>query len=88
MASRVTFGRSGSSVGLAPPQTLVDAAEASGVKLDYSCRSGTCGTCRVRVLKGTVAMARHDALLAADKAEGMVLACQARPTSPEVLVDA
>ena len=88
VASRVTFGHSGRSVGLAPPQTLVDAAEASGVKLDYSCRSGTCGTCRVRVLKGTVVMARHDALLAADEAEGMVLACQARPTSPEVLVDA
>jgi len=84
----VTFRRSGRTVRLAPPQTLVDAAEAGGVKLDYSCRSGTCGTCRVRVLKGTVAMARHDALLAADEAEGTVLACQARPTSPEVLVDA
>ena len=88
MEARVTFRRSGRSVSLAPPQTLVDAAEAGGIKLDYSCRSGTCGTCRVRVVKGTVAMARHDALLAADEAEGMVLACQARPTSAEVLVDA
>jgi len=86
--ARVTFRRSGRSVQLTPPQTLVDAAEAGEVKLDYSCRSGTCGTCRVRLLKGTVTMARRDALLAADEAEGMVLACQARPTSPDVLVDA
>lgn len=88
MEARVTFQRSGRTVSLAPPQTLVDAAEAGGVKLDYSCRSGTCGTCRVRVVKGTVSMARRDALLAADEAEGTVLACQARPTSPEVMIDA
>ena len=87
-ASSVEFRRTGKTVPLEHPQTLLDAAEAAGVKLDYSCRNGTCGTCRVKLLSGTVAMGRTDALLKGDVADQMVLACQARPTSPEVLVDA
>ena len=87
-ASSVEFRRTGKTVPIEHPQTLLDAAEAAGVKLDYSCRNGTCGTCRVKLVSGTVAMGRTDALLKGDVADRMVLACQARPTSPEVLIDA
>ena len=87
-ASSVEFRRTGKTVPVEHPQTLLDAAEAAGVKLDYSCRNGTCGTCRVKLVSGTVAMGRTDALLKGDVADRMVLACQARPTSPEVLIDA
>ncbi len=84
----VRFLRSAKTVRLMPPQTLLDAAEAGGIALDYSCRTGTCGTCRVQLSSGTVAMGRTDALLEADIAERLVLACQARPTSSEVEVNA
>ena len=87
-ASSVEFRRTGKTVPVEPPQTLLDAAEAAGVKLDYSCRNGTCGTCRVKLVSGTVAMGRTDALLKGDVADHIILACQARPTSPEVLIDA
>jgi len=87
-ASSIEFRRTGKTVPVEHPQTLLDAAEAAGVKLDYSCRNGTCGTCRVKLVSGTVAMGRTDALLKSDVADRMVLACQARPTSPEVVVDA
>ena len=87
-ASSVEFRRTGKTVPVEATQTLLDAAEAAGVKLDYSCRNGTCGTCRVKLVSGTVAMGRTDALLKGDVADRMVLACQARPTSPEVLIDA
>lgn len=87
-SSSVKFRRTGKTVPVEHPQTLLDAAEAAGVKLDYSCRNGTCGTCRVELVSGTVAMGRTDALLKGDVADGMVLGCQARPTSAEVLVDA
>lgn len=87
-ASSVEFRRTGKTVPVEHPQTLLDAAEAAGVKLDYSCRNGTCGTCRIKLVSGTVAMGRTDALLKGDVADRMVLACQARPTSPEVLIDA
>lgn len=78
----------GKTVPVTATQTLLDAAEAAGVKLDYSCRNGTCGTCRVKLVSGTVAMAHTDALLKSDVADRLILACQARPTSPELLIDA
>ena len=87
-AATVHFLRSNRLTSVEPMQTLLDAAEAAGIALDYSCRNGTCGTCRVKLVSGTVAMGRSDALLKADVADRMILACQARPTSPEVLLDA
>lgn len=87
-AAQVEFRATGRTVPVMATQTLLDAAEAAGVKLDHSCRNGTCGSCRIKLLSGTVAMARTDALLKSDVADRLVLACQARPTSPEVLVDA
>ena len=87
-AATVRFQRSNRSTSVEPMQTLLDAAAAAGIALDHSCRNGTCGTCRVKLVSGTVAMGRSDALLAADVADRLVLACQARPTSTEVLLDA
>ena len=87
-AAQIEFRRTGKMVPIGPAQTLLDAAEAAGVELDYSCRNGTCGTCRIKLVSGTVAMGRSDALLESDVADRLVLACQARPTSAVVLIDA
>ncbi len=35
--------------------TLLDLAEANGLAPEFSCRGGSCGTCRTRVLEGAVA---------------------------------
>jgi ferredoxin len=34
--------------------SLLQLAEKSGLKPDFGCRSGACGTCEVRLLKGTI----------------------------------
>lgn len=66
-------------------QTLLDAAQAAGVELVAVCGgTGTCATCRVRVMSGelTPATANEEfELSAADLAAGYRLACQARPLS-------
>ncbi|MBI1732917.1 MAG: 2Fe-2S iron-sulfur cluster binding domain-containing protein [Gammaproteobacteria bacterium] len=67
--------------------TLLDAADRAGVFIDNACRSGTCGSCRVKLAAGTVRMPVEDALSAEDKADGYILACQAEP-SGDVVVDA
>jgi ferredoxin len=48
------------------------------VPIDYSCRAGICGICKTRLLEGKVTMEVQDALTEEDKANGLILACQAK----------
>ncbi|HEV2271511.1 MAG TPA: iron-sulfur cluster-binding domain-containing protein [Steroidobacteraceae bacterium] len=66
---------------------ILDAADEAGVFIDNACRSGTCGSCRVKLLSGSVTMDAQDALSAPEKAEGYILACQATGRG-EIAVDA
>lgn len=62
-------------------QTLLEAAIAGGVDAPYSCKEGFCGCCAALLLEGTVRMDADDALTPEAKKRGLILACQARPTS-------
>lgn len=83
----VNFSKSGKSGNLAPDQSVLEAAEAIGVVIDFECRVGICGRCKVPLSEGTVAMEVEDALSADEKAGGMILACQAKSAS-NLVVDA
>lgn len=74
----VAFTRSGHTAELAADQTVLEVAEDSGVAIPYECRSGVCGQCKTRLVSGRVRMDVQDALTAADRAKGLILACQAR----------
>ena len=67
--------------------TLLQAAEEAGVLIESSCRVGTCGTCKVRLISGEVTMHRDDALSSKEISQGIILACQARCKSAEVLLE-
>lgn len=82
--STVQFSKSNKSGKLAPDQSVLEAAEAVGVVIDFECRVGTCGRCKVPLTQGTVMMEVEDALSAEEKADGIILACQAK--SPGDLV--
>ena len=56
--------------------TLLQLAEKSGLSPDYGCRSGACGTCEVKLLKGEV-----DGILEGDDG---VLICSSTPATAEV----
>ncbi|MAT71042.1 MAG: oxidoreductase [Planctomycetaceae bacterium] len=77
----VKFSLSDKSAPLPPDETILDAADQVGVDIDNSCRVGTCGTCRVKLLSGSVTMEVEDGLEPGDKEQGMILACQAKSTS-------
>jgi ferredoxin len=83
----VTFARSGRTAPLPPGKTVLEAAEAAGVAIDYQCRSGICGTCRCQLLRGEVTMPVRDALSDADERDGYILACQAH-AGHDVTIDA
>ncbi len=76
----VAFSLSDKSAPLPPDQTVLDVADQIGVEIDNSCRVGTCGTCRVKLLAGEVTMAVEDGLEPGDKENHIVLACQAKST--------
>jgi ferredoxin-NADP reductase len=51
---RVRLQRSGLTLSVATEQTLLQACEAAGVDVAYSCEEGVCGACEVKVLAGQV----------------------------------
>jgi ferredoxin-NADP reductase/DMSO/TMAO reductase YedYZ heme-binding membrane subunit len=74
------FKRTGKTVELASDRTVLEAAEDAGVEIPFECRSGICGQCKTQLISGRVTMDAQDALTAADRARGLILACQARAT--------
>lgn len=68
-------------------QTVVDAALAADIVLPYSCRNGTCSTCKGKVVSGEYdAGAAPQHILSPDELEqGYTLFCQARPSSDMVI---
>nr|WP_069096321.1 2Fe-2S iron-sulfur cluster-binding protein [Methyloligella halotolerans] len=66
-----------------PNESLLFAGLRNGVKLPYECATGTCGSCRARVMSGEVENCWADAPAAAKlKAEkGDILMCQTRALS-------
>ncbi len=83
----VTFARSGKSAQAPAGRTVLEAAELLGVAINYDCRAGICGPCKTKLLSGHVVMDAEDALDASDRANNVILSCQARCVD-QVVVDA
>jgi ring-1,2-phenylacetyl-CoA epoxidase subunit PaaE len=77
-----------SSFALAPSaEPILDAALLVRPDAPYACKNGMCGTCRAKVVEGTVTMDHNYALEDDELAAGFVLACQSHPTSERVTLD-
>ena len=67
--------------------TLLEAALRSGLNIDFSCSSGSCGDCQARLLEGQ--LGEHDfhdhRFSAADKAQGKFLLCTAHAAGDLVI---
>jgi ferredoxin-NADP reductase len=87
IAGKVVFQASEMTAPVPVDATILDAADEAGIFIDNACRSGTCASCRIKLLSGNVSMAVEDALTGQDKAEGYILACQAKIRG-DVTVDA
>ncbi len=68
-------------------QTVLEAALKKGIDAPYSCQGGICSSCLGRVTKGSAQMVKNTILSDSEVAEGLILTCQAHPTSAELFVD-
>ena len=75
----VTFAKNSKAAKIHTDQSILELSEELGIGIEYSCRVGTCGVCKVKMDSGEVDMAVQDALDEDDKSKGIILACQAKP---------
>lgn len=68
-------------------QSLLEAALKQGLDAPYSCQGGICSSCIARISKGTAEMKKNTILTDGEITEGLILTCQAHPTSSEIFVD-
>lgn len=83
----VTFSKNNKSAKIHVDQTVLELSEELDIGIEFSCRVGTCGICKVKMTSGEVEMAVEDGLDADDKVNGIILACQAKPIN-EIAVEA
>ena len=83
MPRQVTIKPSNHTFVAADGETILDGALREGFNIAYGCRDGACGSCKGKVLEGTVDYGAHQAsaLTDAEKKAGYALFCQAIPLS-------
>jgi ferredoxin-nitrite reductase len=82
----ISFAQSDKVVECTEGDFMLEVAEAAGIDLGSSCRAGSCGTCKQKLLQGSVSYGGDpQALDADDKAQGYVLTCIGRPVGRVVL---
>ncbi|TFV92766.1 CDP-6-deoxy-delta-3,4-glucoseen reductase [Oxalobacteraceae bacterium OM1] len=87
MTFQVTVQPSGRQFTCDEGETVLGAAIRQGVGLPYGCKNGACGSCKGKLLEGTVELGPHQAkaLMPAEQEKGYTLFCSARPQSDIVI---
>lgn len=68
-------------------QTVLEAALDEDLDAPYSCQGGICSSCLARIKEGEATMRQNNILTDKEVAEGLILTCQANPTTPILVVD-
>jgi ferredoxin-NADP reductase len=66
--------------------TVLEAARRAGIRLPSSCTKGICGTCKSKIVSGTVNMNHAGGIRQREIDAGMALLCCSKPTS-DLVVD-
>jgi len=84
-AFKVRVGASGEAIDVLPGTSILEALRAHGHRVSSSCESGTCGTCRVRLLAGEPD--HRDLVLSDAERLREIMVCVSRAHSPELVIE-
>jgi ring-1,2-phenylacetyl-CoA epoxidase subunit PaaE len=88
---RIEFTLDGQSATVDSPvsahESILNAALRVRPDVPFACAGGVCGTCRARLVSGSVSMTENYALEPDELERGYVLTCQSHPTTDAVVVD-
>ena len=87
MTVQISIRPSDHTFGCEPDETVLQAAMRADLMIPYGCRNGACGTCKGRILDGSVDFGAHQPSTLTDdeKRRGIALFCVARPRSDLVI---
>ena len=81
----VVLARSGARIDVPPRVSILEAMRARGFDAPSSCESGTCGTCRTRLIAGEAD--HRDLVLMADEQSDNIMLCVSRAKGAEITID-
>ncbi|MCF8208646.1 MAG: CDP-6-deoxy-delta-3,4-glucoseen reductase, partial [Rhodoferax sp.] len=86
-AFTVSVQPSGRTFATLPDESVLASGVRQGVGLPYGCKDGACGSCKCRLISGSVSLGTHQekALSAEEQASGLILTCCATAHSDLVL---
>ena len=89
MTFNVSIQPSGHNFDAKPDETILQGALNNGIGLPYGCRNGACGSCKGKLVAGSIDYGTYSssALSDAEKAQGKALFCCAKPLS-DVTIEA
>jgi ring-1,2-phenylacetyl-CoA epoxidase subunit PaaE len=67
--------------------SVLEAILDQGLDAPYSCQGGICSTCIARITEGKAEMRKNQILTDEEIAEGLILTCQAHPSTPTLGID-
>jgi ring-1,2-phenylacetyl-CoA epoxidase subunit PaaE len=72
---------------MAQNKTVLEVALAKDIDAPYSCQGGICSSCLARVTEGKAEMRQNQILTESEVTDGLILTCQAHPTTATLVVD-
>jgi ferredoxin-NADP reductase len=82
---KVEFSKQQRSIDVTSEQTVLSIAKKAGVKLPSSCSNGLCGTCKTKIVSGSVDMKHNGGIRQREIDAGFFLPCCSKPLSDLVV---
>lgn len=81
----VTLKKSNRTINIPADRSILEAIRDAGIATSSSCESGTCGSCKTKLIEGDVD--HRDMVLMDDEKESHIMICVSRPASGDLTID-